>query len=219
MTGSGTSPVPVARSCTLRSGSTFAAWPAPLMATLCRSYLAHSPKLTSLPEAFQWRSEAEPADFDDALAKGHVENVKATYYRVALVGGLWAFVDLIFDTWSTDNQGFIFSVKDIPDRRSLRSLLDSSPKFARDVPLMQFFHQGEKGWGSRVLVPTHQCWREVVNGSPGLHICICNNSNFDHSIHLDPHQIVLSKKPDGTCEYDVTAVIKHGWDIRKLFTP
>lgn len=68
-------------------------------------------------------------------------------------------------------------------------------------------------------MPTHQCWREVVNGSPGLHICISNSSIFDSSMHVDPHQIIGSKKADGTCDYSVTAIINHGWDVRKLFKP
>src|SRR5215831_8700219 len=28
----------------------------------------------------------------------------------------------------------------------------------------------------------------------------------------DPHQIVLSKKADGTCDYSVMAIVNHGWD-------
>ena len=214
----GTSPV-VTRSCKLRSGSSFAAWPSELVETLCRSYVMHSPKLTSLPEAFEWGSEVEPTDFDDALTKAHAEFVKTVYDRVAPITGLWPFVHLIFNAWKTDNEGFVFSVKDVADRRSMRAFLDGSPRFCRDVPLMQFFHEGGERWGSRILVPTHQCWREVVNGSPGLHICISNSSIFDNSMHVDPHQIVLSKKADGTCDYSVMAIVNHGWDIRKLFNP
>jgi hypothetical protein len=176
MTG-GTSPVS-SRSCKLRPGSSFAAWPPDLLETLCRSYVSHSPKLTSLPEAFEWGSEVEPADFDDALTKAHAEFVKTVYDRAAAITGLWAFVHLIFNAWKTDNQGFVFSVKDVADRRSLPTFLDGSPRFCRDVPLMQFFHEGGERWGSRILVPTHQCWREVVKGSPGLHICISNAAAF-----------------------------------------
>ncbi|MGI8992436.1 MAG: hypothetical protein ACR2I2_23000 [Bryobacteraceae bacterium] len=42
---------------------------------------------------------------------------------------------------------------------------------------------------------------------------------YNSGMHVDPHQIVVAKKADGTCEYDIVAVMMHGWDIKKLFVP
>jgi len=218
------------RSCSLPPSSPFASWPTALLETLCRSYQAHGSKvdgrtIASLPEAFEWGNEKEPADFAEALTKAHVENIKVVYDRAVLHSGLWKFVDFIFENWKSDNCGMVFSMT-FENKHSLRSFLDASPRFCRDTPYMQYFHQDHKGAGERVLVPTHQCWREVVNGSPGLHICLKNNDHFNNSVHVDPHQIVTGKYPGictesaelgGTCQYDLLSMVKHGYDIRKLF--
>ena len=217
------------RTCSLPPSSPFSAWPAELLETLCRSYQAHGSMvdgrmISSLPEAFGWASEKEPVDFADALTKAHAENIKVVYDRAALHSGLWKFIDFIFNTWKTDNSGMVFSVKS-ENKHALRAFLDASHRFCRDVPYMQYFHQDLKGAAS-VIVPTHQCWREVINGKPGLHICLKSNDYFDNSVHVDPHQIVAGKYPgmctengdvNGTCQYDLEALIKHGIDIRKLF--
>jgi hypothetical protein len=212
----------MARSCSLPSTSPFAAWPTDLLDKLCRSYVTHDEKvdgwtINSLPDAFY---AGEPADFNEALTRRSCgDNVKAVYDRIisnAAYRRLWNLIDFIFETWHTDNYGFNFSVQ-FPEKHLAWTFLDGSSFFARDVPWMQFFHQGPGSMVSKVVVPTHQCWREVVNGSPGLHVCLKGNSIFENGIHIDPHQIVKGKKGDGTCDYSTGAIIQHGRDIRKLF--
>lgn len=209
------------RSCTLNPSSTYAAWPPPLLETLCRSYIANGTTdfgvvINSLSEAF---GSGEPSDFNDALSKAHVGFMKTVYDRVILHAGLWPFVNLLYYSWKTDNEGFVFSIKDSATVFSMKSWLDSSPRFARDVSYMQYFHQDRKTLGEKLFAPTHTCWREVVNGTSGLHICISGMGIYNSGMHVDPHQIVVAKKADGTCEYDIVAVMMHGWDIKKLFVP
>src|SRR5215472_16665178 len=141
------------RSCSLPPSSPFASWPTALLETLCRSYQAHGSKvdgrtIASLPEAFEWGNEKEPADFAEALTKAHVENIKVVYDRAVLHSGLWKFVDFIFENWKSDNCGMVFSMT-FENKHSLRSFLDASPRFCRDTPYMQYFHQDHKGAGER----------------------------------------------------------------------
>lgn len=206
------------RNCTLASSSAYSSWPAPLIETLCRSYKAHS-KITNggtLPASFQFAMEIEPASFEDALDKTNASFVQVVYDRVARYSGLWSYVDFIYVVWRTDNNGFTFSCKDPAGKSALVRFLDSSAFFCRDTPVMQYYHQSEKGVGPRLIAPTHQCWREVVNGSPGLHICVANAGIYGNEMHVDPNQIVKGKDSDGTCNYDLMSMVKHGWDIRKL---
>jgi hypothetical protein len=35
-------------------------------------------------------------------------------------------------------------------------------------------------------------------------------------VHVDSHQIVKGKNPDGTCDYDIAAMAQHGWDTREI---
>jgi hypothetical protein len=160
--------------------------------------------------------EIEPANFDDALDKTNASFVQVVYDRVSRYAGLWAYVDFVYITWHTDNYGFTFSCKDPAGRSALVTFLDASAFFCRDTAVMQYYHQDNKGVGPRILHPTHQCWREVVNGSPGLHICVANSGIYGNEMHVDPNQIVKGKDSDGTCSYDLISMARHGWDIRKL---
>lgn len=210
------------RDCSLPPTSTYASWPADLLATLCRSYKAHSGSVYggTLPGAFEWDSQVEPANFEQALDKAGASAVKVVYDRVSFHAGLWAFVDVIEHAWHqvTGNQdGFRFGSKDPTSKRALINFLDSSARFCRDTPVMQYYHQSHPSAGSRVLVPTHQCWREVVNRSPGLHICVVNAGDYWSEMHIDAHQIVKGKNSDGTCNYALVTEIFHAWDIRKVF--
>jgi hypothetical protein len=206
------------RDCTLASSSTYSSWPKPLLETLCRSYKAHSKGTYggTLPASFEFLREIEPANFEGALDKTHAGFIKVVYDRAARHPGLWSYVDLIYEVWRTDNNGFKFSCKDPSAKHALIDFLNSSTSFCRDTPVMQYYHQGEQGLGSRLIVPTHQCWREVVSGFPGLHICVASAGNHGNEMHVDPNQIVTGKDSDGTCNYDVASMLKHGWNIRKL---
>ncbi len=204
----GSSTATAARTCDLPPASAFASWPAPLLETLCRSYKAHAAGNPYLANSF-WGGE--PASFDDALNRlgATVQNaVKWVYTRASAFAGLWPFVQFIHNMWSSDSHGFTFTAT---DKTRLRAFLDSSASFCRDVPLMMSDHQA---------AGPAQCWREIVDGSAGLHICIPKDDTADQKtvagesgMHIDPHQIVKGKDSDGTCSYSATGVISHGKDV------
>jgi hypothetical protein len=208
-----------ARDCALPASSPYAKWPAPLIETLCRSYRAHGGGYNNLPEAF---GKGEPPSFEEALNRvgGTIMNaIKEVYDRVAKVSGLWPFIFHVHNTWITDNKGFRFSVEDAGAKGRLSNFLDSSPQFCRDTNLMQWFHQDgyKKHPIDAIIKPSHQCWREVVNGGPGLHICLPKEAVLaDCSIHVDPHQIVQAKNKDCTCDYDSNAIKEHAKDLKGL---
>ncbi len=196
------------RTCALPSGSLFEGWPAELLDTLCRTYKAHGSGNRYLDNSF-WGGE--PANFEDALTRLGTacqnNGLKWVYNRAAAIKGLWPFILYIHNIWSGDSHGFAFTCS---DKGKLRAFLDGSPSFCRDTPIMMSDHQAAG--------PT-QCWREIVDGTAGLHICIPISDTADQStvagesgIHIDPHQIVTGKK-EGVCEYSVTGIISHGRDV------
>jgi hypothetical protein len=192
----------------LPSGSVFATWAPDLLDTLCRSYKAHTAGTPYLANSF-WGGE--PASFEDALDRlgGGAQNaVKWVHTRASAIKGLWPFVEFIHNVWSTDSHGFAFTCT---DKGKLRSFLDSSASFCRDIPLMMSDHQS---------AGPAQCWREIVDGTAGLHICIPKDDSADQKtvagesgMHIDPHQIVKGKDADGTCSYSATGLVGHGRDV------
>ncbi len=201
-------PATTVRTCDLPATSIFVSWPAPLLETLCRSYKAHASGNRYLDNAF-WGGE--PASFDDALTRfgGPAQHaIKWVYDRASAITGLWPFIQFIHNAWSLDSHGFTFTCT---DKGKLRTFLDSSASFCRDIPIMMSDHQA---------AGPAQCWREIVNGTAGLHICIPKSDTGDQStvagesgIHIDPHQIVKGKDSDGTCSYSASGVISHGKDV------
>jgi len=207
------------RSCTLSPSSKFATYPPPLLETICRSYKAHVAKSVfykTLPGAFGFGAETEPANFDEVLDKSGVSAMKTVYDRMSAISGLWPFVDLIYHAWSAKNDGFDFATSSNDSKRDLTGFLDKSSNFARDSKVGQMVHQDSDSIGSKILAPDHQCWREVINGSPGLHICLSNTSPYENSVHVDPTQIVKSKDADGYCDYDLTTDLKHLWHEKEI---
>jgi hypothetical protein len=148
-------PVAGVRARSLPPASLYAKWPEDLLDTLYRSYKAHGARvdgwaIDSLPEAFQFGMNVEPVDFEDALNQAHAERIKTVYDRVAFHSGLWPFVNFIFGTWETDNKGFKFSLTDVAAKYKMRTFLDSSPRFARDLPVMQCIRQSHPSITARV---------------------------------------------------------------------
>jgi LysM domain len=198
----------VSRSCELSPTSTFSAWPAELIRTLCRSYQSHGSENRYLDNSF-WGGE--PSNLEEALARlgGPGQHaVKWVYDRASKVIGLWSFIRFIHNVWASDSHGFAFTCA---DKTALRTFLDASPAFCRDIAVMMSDHQA--------LGP-NQCWREVVSGTAGLHICIPRGDTLDQTtvageanMHIDPKQIVTSKDSDGTCSYSLAGSIDHGRDV------
>jgi len=207
-TTSPAAPAAKPRTCELPALSTFATWPSDLIQTLCRSYQSHAAGNRYLDNAF-WGGE--PSSFEDALNRlgGLPQHaVKSVHGRATAITGLWPFVQFIHNIWSTDSHGFAFTCT---DKTKLRAFLDSSPSFCRDIPIMMSDHQA--------LGPA-QCWREVVNQTAGLHICLPKDDTLDQrtvagesNIHIDPHQFVKGKDADGTCSYSAAGMIDHGRDV------
>jgi LysM domain len=206
---SASSAPPAERTCDLAPTSPFASWPAGLLETICRSYKAHTSSNRYLDNAF-WGGI--PSSFEDAITRlgVPVQNnaLKWVYTRAAAIAGLWPFIRFIHNLWSGDSHGFAFTCT---DKVRLRAFLDSSPSLCRDIPLMMSDHQA---------AGPAQCWREVVNGTAGLHICVPKDDAADQgtvagesSIHIDPHQTVKGKDPDGTCSYSAAGTLDHARDV------
>lgn len=206
------------RDCTLSRGSLYASWPAPLIQKLCRSYQAHDTTTFggTLPAAFGWAMETEPGSFEAALRLIDTSAIKAVYDRMTLHSPLWAFVDLIYHSFRSAGPlyGFNFSVESPGRKYDLIRFLHSSPSFCRDSPVGQSMHQGNVSAPRAVLLPGYTCWREVIRGFPGLHVCLENGGGYhDCTIHVDPHQCVLIKSPDGFCVYDPASTARHLVDV------
>jgi len=224
------------RSCNLSPSSPYASWPRPLIQTLCRSYQAHSTSVPTLPGAFKFASEVEPANFEEALRLGAVDVVKLVYDRMSRYPPFWAFIDLIYHAYHVSHlDGFDFSLESAGRKLDLVQFLNSSPRFCRDTRIGQTYHQARSSPADKFLGQTHTCWREVVRGLPGLHICIPGGSlapgvpgpfsgvqgmpsrfsglTYDCTIHIDEHQCVLAKAGDGTCDYDPVSTAQHLLDV------
>jgi hypothetical protein len=154
----------------------------------------------------------EPKDFEEALSRlgtaVQTNSLTWVHTHASKYPGLWPFIQFVHNLWSGDSHGFAFTCT---DKVKLRAFLDVSANFCRDIDIMQSDHQ-QAG-------PT-QCWREVVNGTAGLHICIPKDDTADQktvagesSIHIDPHQIVKGKDADGTCSYSAVGVAGHARDV------
>lgn len=195
--------------CALPSGSPYAAMPAPLRETLCRSYAAHVAGTNRYLDNAFWGGP--PRDFEAALRSFDApafSAVRQVYDRAAAVPSLWGFIQYVHNAWASDSLGFTFTC---PSKPALRTFLDASPSFCRDIPLMQSDHQS---------CGPAQCWREVVNAGPGLHICLINNDTIDQAtvagesgIHVDPNQIVEGREADGVCNYSAWGAVRHGRDV------
>jgi hypothetical protein len=202
-------PAGAERTCDLAPTSPFASWPSDLLETICRSYKAHASGNRYLDNAF-WGGA--PTSFDDAISRiGVAEQnnaLKWLHTRAAAITGLWPFIKFIHNLWSGDSHGFAFTCT---DKVRLRAFLDSSASFCRDIPTMMSDHQA---------AGPAQCWREIISGIAGLHICVPTDDAADQrtvagesSIHIDPHQIVKAKDADGTCSYSATGLLDHARDV------
>jgi hypothetical protein len=193
------------------SYSPFAPWPVDLMSTVDRSLRAHTPANRYLDNAFWYQERwggAPPKTAEDAFNRLSAEwqNVLREVHTRASLTGLWSFVRYIGNIWS-EGLSFICLSKG-----ALRGWLTNSTAFCRDEWLMSALHQGDG--------PT-QTWREIVDGRPGLHISIPGRpggsdelDQAECSMHIDPHQIVLSRELfNPMCRYSPVAIAGHVSDL------
>src|SRR5262249_14718296 len=137
------------------------------------------------------------------------QNVLREIHTRASLTGLWTFVVYIGNIWSEGLSFTAFS------KWALRDFLTKSLAFCRDEWLMSALHQGDG--------PT-QTWREIIGGGPGLHISIPERPGgsgvldpVECTMHIDPHQIVLSKELfHPMCRYSPIAMTGHVKDLGGL---
>ena len=209
--------------------SPFAPWPVDLMITLYRTLQARTPTNGYLDNAFWYQERwggAPPQSVDDAFNRlgAEYQNILRTIHSRASLTGLWSFVVYIRHIWTGTAPGLSFIGL---SKSALRSFLTRSPAFCLDDAVMGLRHQGNSprgnaGTAMRLIWndgPT-QSWREVVDGGPGLHVCIPGRPGSagdddpgECSMHIDPHQIVLYKEPFHImCHYSPIAMIGHTKD-------
>ena len=172
--------------------------PRPLLETL---YLSYARRQAGIPGSQRYLDNAfwggRPADLEAALRKveaaGTLNIIIRVYNRWAATSVPWSFCYAIQNTWGGTSEGFNF---DCRDRSGLEAALNTSTSFCQDHV------GGAYHWWHEGSTP---CWREKINGSPGLHFCTGNGT----SVHIDPHQIVTGAWPGGYCSYDITGSV---WD-------
>jgi hypothetical protein len=176
--------------------------PGPLLVTLYHSYARRQ---AGLPGSDEYLANAffgaRPTDFWQALAQmgTALDVIRHVYARWSATGVPWMFVDGLYNTWSGTSDGFNFACE---DRSGLEAVLNGASEFCEDH-VGGLYHWWFEG--------TTPCWREIISGSPGLHICTGGNRT---TAHIDPHQIVSGKWPGGFCSYDITgSAIDHFKDL------
>jgi Domain of unknown function (DUF4157) len=176
--------------------------PGPLLETLYHSYARRQAGLPGsdgfLANAF-WGGR--PADFWQALTQmgTALDVVRRIYTRWTATTVPWAFADALYNTWGGTSDGFDFACH---DRSGLEAALNGASAFCEDH-VGGLYHLWVEG--------TTPCWREIINGSPGLHVCTGGGRT---TVHIDPHQVVSGTWPGGFCSYDVTgSVVDHFKDL------
>lgn len=166
--------------------------PGPLLETLYRSYARRQ---AGMPGSQRYLDNAfwggRPADFEAALRKvgsATLDIIIRVYIRWTATSVPWTFCHAIQNTWGGTSEGFNF---DCRNRSGLEAALDQSTSFCEDH-IGGLYHWWQEG--------STPCWREKINGSPGLHVCTGNGT----SVHIDHHQIVTGEWPGGFCSYDIT---------------
>jgi hypothetical protein len=176
--------------------------PGPLLETLYHSYARRQ---AGLPGSDRYLANAfwggRPADFWQALNQmgAALDVTRRIYARWTATSVPWTFVEALYHTWSGTSDGFDFLCT---DRSGLEAALNGSTSFCEDH-VGGLYHWWKEG--------TTPCWREIVSGSPGLHVCTGGDRT---TVHIDPHQIVSGTWPGGFCSYDITgSVIDHFKDL------
>lgn len=120
--------------------------------------------------------------------------IRAVYERTLIYRKIWTHIDCIIGPWTYPaghgvSQGFNYTCAN-PDA-FLSAMRHPTAPFCEDL----FNVHGEK-----------DCFRELVSGGAGLHVCITRpaaRATERHDIHIDRYQVVCSRLPDGHCNYAV----------------
>jgi hypothetical protein len=135
--------------------------PGPLLETIYHSYARRQAGLPGSDDYLGNAFGVRPANFGQALKQmgTALDVVRSVYARWTAAGLPWAFVDALYNAWSGTSDGFNFACH---DPAGLETALDSSRRFCKDH-VGGLYHWLKEG--------TTPSWREIVTGSPGLHVC------------------------------------------------
>jgi hypothetical protein len=176
--------------------------PSSLLETL---YLSYARRQAGFPGSDNYLANAfwsgRPTDFWQALVQmgPALDVIRRIYARWTATTVPWTFVDALYDAWTGTSDGFNFACH---DRSGLESALMGSSSFCEDH-IGGLYHWWKEG--------TTPCWREIISGSPGLHVCTGGGRT---TVHIDAHQIVGWKWPGGFCSYDISgSLLDHFKDL------
>jgi hypothetical protein len=176
--------------------------PAPLLETLFHSYARRQAGIpgsdTYLANAFYG---GRPADFWQALTQlgNALDVIRRVYARWTATSVPWSFVEAIYVTWAGTSDGFDFECH---DRAGLERALGGDSHFCRDHV------GGAYHWWVEGSTP---CWREIIDGAPGLHVCTGGGRT---TVHIDHHQCVSGSWPGGLCSYNISgSALDHFKDL------
>ncbi len=205
-----TQATPPAVDTTLSPGSPYAGLPPELLDTLRISFVERTDANRNLDNAF-WAGPT--TSFEEALNRIATLDIATLVevYQRAKAAGIWTYIHSIRNIWSGTSRGFEFNS---PFVNELSAALQQSEHFCKDTMIGEALHAGS-------------CWRETVDGTPGLHVCL---SSGVPGIHIDMHQTILGTitgvNPLGlnpfnnepllmprTCFYDPRSVLEHWNDL------
>jgi hypothetical protein len=225
-------PLPSSSPCDV-AGSRYSTWSPELLATLCNNFKLHGTSVSGVkayPLKWQFGFDPPYKTFSNLIQMldsnpSSSDVIKEVYDRIALHPGLWKFFFLIFNTWKSRNTGFKFCCENAKEHRALHDYLEASVSFCRDSKISQVEHQEYPNPfknPSSIMVPTHQCWREIAHGTQGLHICLSRyysqtgayegkSASAVNDVHIDPQQPTSGRNSTGECEWTYGAVFEHWW--------
>ena len=178
-------------------GTPFATLPSTFLQTLWRSYTRRTLGIPgsreNLANAF-W--SGRPANFWDALTRlgSAIDIAREIHDRMGASGIPWSLIDAVHKIWGGGSLGFAFQTTDFS---RLRSTLNSSSRYCEDYSLTG-------GLWHLCIGGDTPCWREVINGSRGLHFCL---GGAHPSVHIDPTQVVEARDMFGNCNYAITSSV------------
>jgi len=191
-------------------GSLYVTLPAGLLTTLARSFNERVQGLPNsqhnLDNGFCWGS-CKPATLWEALDKFGVADINSLAEVYERAGGAWKYVHSIQNVWTGSSRGFLFTCE---DPANFIQYINGSGNLCKDSSIGQSEHQKPK---------PKECWREVISGSYGLHICLDKGGSvMDNELHIDLHQTVRERDAkDGSCTYNMNPFGdwgRHIWDVK-----
>lgn len=160
---------------------------------------------TSYRDREEGKADSEH-NLDNAYWGGHPENFGVVLDRLGTAGielvreiadrsgsAFLSKVRYVKHLWSGTSRGFEFVTSDLAGLEAM-----AATTFCRDTPTGESEHRPAR------------CYREMVSGSHGVHWVLHESGT---SVHIDLHQTVKKKDPDGTCAYSYWSLPAHWTDV------